>query len=97
MTVYSVVLFLHVGAAMALASALSIDALILFQLRRATFPSGTKSLVDLWQGVPRGRWRFGSRPASFRRISGPPNVRRDGGLAKSGCCGADSDRHSRRG
>ena len=52
MTVYSLVLFLHVGAALVLASALSIDALILFQLRRATFPSGTKSWLDLWQRVP---------------------------------------------
>ena len=39
MTVYSLVLFLHVGAALALASVLSIDALILFQLRRATNPT----------------------------------------------------------
>src|SRR5258708_16183909 len=52
MTIYSLVLFLHVGAALVLASALSIDALILFQLRRATFPSGTKSWLDLWQMVP---------------------------------------------
>src|SRR6266446_7003090 len=52
MTVYSLVLFLHVGAALVLASALSIDALILFQLRRAAVPSVTKSWLDLWQGVP---------------------------------------------
>src|SRR5260370_2689893 len=52
MTIYSLVLFLHVGAALVLASALSIDALILFQLRRATFPSGTESWLDLWQRVP---------------------------------------------
>src|SRR5258708_13362663 len=52
MTIYSLVLFLHVGAALVLASALSIDALILFQLRRATFPSGTKFWLDLWQRVP---------------------------------------------
>jgi hypothetical protein len=36
MTLYSVALFLHVGSALALASALSIDGLIFFQLRRAT-------------------------------------------------------------
>ena len=35
MTLYSLALFLHVGSALALASALSIDGLILFQLRRA--------------------------------------------------------------
>ncbi len=40
MTVYSLVLFLHVGAALVLASVLSIDALILFQLRRASSPIG---------------------------------------------------------
>jgi hypothetical protein len=48
MTLYSLVLFLHVGAALGLASALSMDALLMFQLRRATSPSGTKSWLDLW-------------------------------------------------
>ncbi len=52
MTLYSLVLFLHVGAALALASALSIDALILFQLRRATSPAGTHLWLDLWPVVP---------------------------------------------
>jgi hypothetical protein len=52
MTVYSLVLFLHVGAALALASALSIDALLLFQLRRATNPSATDLWLDLWRAVP---------------------------------------------
>jgi hypothetical protein len=51
MMLYSVVLFLHVGAALVLASALSIDALLLFQLRRATSSSGTKSWLDLWSAV----------------------------------------------
>jgi hypothetical protein len=48
---YSVVLFLHVGAALVLASALSIDALLMFQVRRATSPNGTKSWLDLWSAV----------------------------------------------
>jgi hypothetical protein len=48
MTIYSIVLFLHVGAALVLASALSIDGLILFQLRRATSPIGATSWLDLW-------------------------------------------------
>jgi hypothetical protein len=52
MTLYSLVLFLHVGAALALASALSIDALILFQLRRATSPAGAHLWLDLWPVVP---------------------------------------------
>jgi hypothetical protein len=45
------VLFLHVGAALVLASALSIDGLILFQLRRATSPMRA-TWLDLWSVVP---------------------------------------------
>jgi hypothetical protein len=52
MTVYSLMLFLHVGAALAPASALSIDALIVVQLRRAASPSPTKACLDLWRTVP---------------------------------------------
>jgi hypothetical protein len=52
MTIYSIVLFLHVGAALVLASALSIDGLILFQLRRATSPMRATSWLDLWSVVP---------------------------------------------
>ncbi len=52
MTVYSLVLFLHVGAALALASVLSIDALILFQLRRATSPTRANLWLELWPPVP---------------------------------------------
>ena len=52
MTVYSLVLFLHVGAALALASILSIDALILFQLRRATSPTRANLWLELWPPVP---------------------------------------------
>jgi len=52
MTIYSIVLFLHVGAALVLASALSIDGLILFQLRRATSPIRATSWLDLWSVVP---------------------------------------------
>ena len=52
MTVYSLVLFLHVGAALALASVLSIDALILFQLRRATSPTRANLWLELWPAVP---------------------------------------------
>jgi hypothetical protein len=52
MTIYSIVLFLHVGAALVLASALSIDGLILFQLRRATSPIGATSWLDLWSVFP---------------------------------------------
>jgi len=47
MTVYSLVLFLHVGAALVLASVLSIDALILFQLRRASSPTRTNLWLEL--------------------------------------------------
>ena len=50
---YSLVLFFHVGAALGLASALSVDALILFQLQRATRPSGTHPWLELWPAVPR--------------------------------------------
>ena len=52
MTVYSLVLFLHVGAALALASVPSIDALILFQLRRATSPTRANLWLELWPEVP---------------------------------------------
>jgi hypothetical protein len=52
MTVYSLVLFVHVGAALALASVLSIDALILFQFRRATSPTRAKLWLELWPPVP---------------------------------------------
>jgi len=52
MTIYSIVLFLHVGAALVLASALSIDGLILFQLRRATSPIRATSWLDLWSVFP---------------------------------------------
>jgi len=53
MTVYSLVLFLHVGAALALASVLSIDALILFPLRRATSPTRAHLWQEVWPAVPR--------------------------------------------
>jgi hypothetical protein len=52
MTMYSLVLFLHVGAALVLASALGIDGLILFQLRRAASPIRATSWLDLWSAVP---------------------------------------------
>src|SRR5260370_6965767 len=39
-------------------------------------------------------WRFGPSAAPFGRILGGPNVHLDARLAKSGFCGADSDRHS---
>lgn len=53
MTLYSLILFLHVGAALALASVLSIDALILFQLGRARTLSATQPWLNLWSAVPR--------------------------------------------
>jgi hypothetical protein len=53
MTLYSLVLFLHVAAALALASALSIDALILFQLHRATTSTAAHPWLNLWSAVPR--------------------------------------------
>lgn len=53
MTLYSVALFLHVGSALALASALSIDGLILFQVRRATTATATHPWLNLWSAVPR--------------------------------------------
>src|SRR5436853_6177691 len=53
MTLYSLVLFLHVAAALALASALSIDALILFQLHRATTSTAAHPWLNLWSPVPR--------------------------------------------
>jgi hypothetical protein len=52
MTVYSLVLFLHVAAALALASALSIDALVLFQLRRVTSANGFQVWLNDWTAVP---------------------------------------------
>ncbi len=52
MIVYWLVLFLHVGAALVLASILSIDALILFQLRRATNPTRANLWLELWPPVP---------------------------------------------
>ena len=42
MTIYSLVLFLHVGAALTLASALAMDALILFELRGDRTLLGTR-------------------------------------------------------
>jgi len=53
MTLYSLALFLHVGSALTLASALSIDGLILFQLRRATTATATHPWLNLWSAVPR--------------------------------------------
>ena len=53
MNLYSLVLFLHVGSALALASALSIDGLLLFQLRRATTVTATDPWLNLWSAVPR--------------------------------------------
>ncbi len=52
MTLYSLVLFLHVAAALALASAVSIDALILFQLHRATTSTAAHPWLNLWSAVP---------------------------------------------
>jgi hypothetical protein len=52
MTIYSLVLFLHVGAALTVASALSIDALILFELRGSPY-AATHSRLKLWSRVPR--------------------------------------------
>ena len=53
MTLYSLALFLHAGSALALASALSIDGLILFQLRRATTATAIHPWLNLWSAVPR--------------------------------------------
>lgn len=55
MTLYSLTLFLHVGSALALAlaSALSIDGLTFFQLRRATTATGAHPWLNLWSVVPR--------------------------------------------
>ena len=53
MTLYSLALFLHVGSALALASALSIDGLILFQLRRVTTAAAAHPWLNLWSVVPR--------------------------------------------
>jgi hypothetical protein len=53
MTLYSLALFLHVGSALALASALSIDGLILFQLRRFTTAATVQPWLNLWSLVPR--------------------------------------------
>jgi hypothetical protein len=53
MTLYLLALFLHVGSALALASALSIDGLILFQLRRVTTAAAAHPWLNLWSGVPR--------------------------------------------
>jgi hypothetical protein len=53
MTLYSIVLFSHVAAALTLGSALTVDALILAQLRDVTTPSGTQPWLNLWSPVPR--------------------------------------------
>jgi Trk-type K+ transport system membrane component len=52
MTLYSLVLFLHVASALALAAGLTIDALVLFQLRTGS-PSETQPWLTLWSPVPR--------------------------------------------
>src|SRR5438445_13218406 len=52
MTLYSLALFLHAGSALALASALSIDGLILLQLRRATTATAIHPWLNLWSAVP---------------------------------------------
>jgi hypothetical protein len=52
MTLYSLALFLHVGSALALASALSIDGLILFQLWRVTTAVAAHPWLNLWSVVP---------------------------------------------
>jgi hypothetical protein len=52
MTLYSLALFLHVGSALALASALSIDGFILFQLRRVTTAAAAHPWLNLWFVVP---------------------------------------------
>jgi hypothetical protein len=86
MTVYSLVLFVHVGAALALASVLSIDALILFQFRRATSPTRANLQAGALASGSLDSWRFGPSAAPFGRILGRPNVRLDARLAKSGFC-----------
>ena len=53
MMLYSLALFLHVGSALALASALSIDGLILFQLRRVRTAAAAHPWLNLWSVVPR--------------------------------------------
>jgi hypothetical protein len=53
MTLYSLTLFLHVGSALALASALGIDGLIFFQLRRVTTAATVQPWLNLWSVVPR--------------------------------------------
>jgi hypothetical protein len=52
MTLYSLVLFLHVASALALAAGLTIDALVLFQLRTGP-PTATQTWLKLWSAVPR--------------------------------------------
>lgn len=53
MNLYSLALFLHVGSALVLASALSIDGLILFQFRRVTTAAAALPWLNLWSVVPR--------------------------------------------
>ena len=52
MTLYSLVLFLHVASALVLAAGLTIDALVLFQLRTDP-PTATQPWLKLWSAVPR--------------------------------------------
>jgi hypothetical protein len=52
MTLYRAVLFLHVASALALASALGIDASLLFHLRRAVKPNDSRSWLHVWRAVP---------------------------------------------
>jgi len=91
MTLYSLVLFLHVAAALALASALSIDALILFQLHRATTSTAAHPWLNLWSAVP----RIAGSSGLLLLLSGGYLTDRMSAwsLAWSSSCRADSDRY----
>jgi hypothetical protein len=92
MTVYSLVLFVHVGAALALASVLSIDALILFQFRRATSPTRANLWLELWPSVP---WIAGGSGLLLLLSGGYLADRMSAWtLAWPKVAFADSDRHS---
>lgn len=94
MTLYSLVLFLHVASALALAAGLTVDALVLFQLRTGS-PSGTQPWLRLWSVVPRIGQHFRSLLTAFGWVPHAPNVCMVARLAEGGACCADSARYFR--
>ena len=52
MTLYSIILFLHVGSALVLAAALGVEGMLLARLRRTTSARDAEPWLGMWRMVP---------------------------------------------